>query len=389
MKIVIDAFKDYFSNIYNKMEDKTKKLILISTVAIIIFIIIIAILVKISGNRIDYYELESRLEVAATNYYKVHKDKLPKKTNQSVKVKATTLQKEDVDNDEEPYIKDIKKLVKDESCSGYVKVTKTSKNKYKYQPFVDCDDFKTEFFVTRYLEKNPIKKDGSFQSGLYEVNDELITKGDVDINNYVKFADKLWRLMKFDKDKNFYLILDSIDEDKTYVWDDRYNIIEDSNQGINDYTKSRIYTSLINLYNGNKLFSKEQKKFLVPFDVCIDKVSPTKSYNKTCNTTLNDQYISLLTVMDFLNSSLDSGCTAITQEQCRNYNYLSMKEDFHWWLLNANEENTYEAFEVTGLGYGEFADVSDIANLRYVIKINKDVLYEKGKGTENNPYILR
>lgn len=389
MKIVIDAFKDYFSNIYNKMEDKTKKLILISMIAIIIFIIFIAIIVKISGNRIDYYELENRLEIAASNYYKVHKDKLPKKTNQSVKVKATTLQKEDVDNDEEPYIKDIKKLVKDNTCSGYVKVTKTSKNKYKYQPFVDCEDFKTELFVTRYLAKNSIKKDGSFQSGLYEINDELVTKGDVDINNYVKFADKLWRLMKFDKDKNFYLVLDSIDEDTSYVWDDRYNRLEDSNQGINDYTKSRIYTALISLYNGNKLFSKEQKKFLIPFDVCIDKVSPTKAYNQSCNTTLNDQYISLVTVMDFLNSTLDTSCTAITQEQCRNYNYLSMKEDLRWWLLNGNEENTYQAYEVSGLGYSESTDVSDTANLRYVIKINKDVLYEKGKGTEKNPYILR
>ncbi len=383
---IFTLLKDNIKTFWDKIENKTKKRFFISIIIVIIFMIFILIIMKINGNNITYLELENRVKIASKNYFEIHKNKLPDE-GKSITLKISTLEKKDVKNDKKAYIKNIKKLVKDNTCNGYVEVTNFNDN-YKYQPFIECNNFKTEIFIEKFLDKNKIKNENSFNSGLYKINNELVFRGDNNINNYVKFSNQTWRILKFDEERNFYLILDSIDDDTSYTWDDRYNIEEKTNQGINDYTKSRLYISLINLYNENKIIKKENKKYLAKFNVCLDKVSPTFSYKQSCINFLNNQYITLPTAMDFMNATLDNTCTLITQEQCSNYNFLSMLET-NWWLITANSENTFEVYKVGGMGYAEKTSASDISFLRYVIKIKNDVLYESGNGSKKNPYTLR
>ena len=379
--------KDFFNSLFNNIDDKTKKKFLIILIVFVAFIVFIIVMSSLKPKYITYKELETKLKNSAQKYYKIHKDELPLEVGKTTVIKSSKLEKEDLKNDEKPYIDDIKKLVDDSTCSGYVEVTKISKTTFKYQPYVECKEFKTEFLVNKIINKEKIRKEDSFDSGLYKINDDLFYRGDVNIKNFVKINNNLFRVYKIDKNNDMYLILDTINDDEGVVYDDRYNIDEDGRYGVNDYKKSRIYNYLRKY---NSIYKNE--KYILPQDVCIDKMSGTtftRNFNLICQNVLNDQYVSLFNTNDYLKISLDSTCSHITDEQCGNYNYLVDQDDYSWWLLNTNADNTYKSFYVNPNGYIDSSTSADSAYLRYTLKLSKEALYEKGNGTKKNPYIIR
>lgn len=355
-----------------------QKVILFSSIAFVmlLIIIIIVIVVKVVGIKISYEKLEEKLEMATYKYLSENPNELPNDTKPTVVVSADTL----IEN---KYIKELKKYVKDSSCTANVLVDYENNN-YKYQTYLTCNNFKTEKFADVIKNNNKRSQTGE---GLYEMNNELVFRGD-NPNNYISFAGRIWRIVKIDKNGVIKIIVTETEDDIYYLWDDRYNTEMESGTGINNFLLSRAFDNIKNLYD-TELKSFEQ--FLVPYDLCIGKrleESTDKSGNLECNEVIKDQYIGFLPIYDFLNASLDGLCQSTTSLECQNYNYLTAMNN-KWWTITANMADTYSVFYITYRGTVETDYASSSAENRYVVALNNDVLYESGSGTYNDPYKIR
>lgn len=371
--------KNQFEKIKIFYNSNKKKVNLFGSLACVMFLIIIAIAisVKIVGVKITYEELEERLEKATYNYLSENPNVLPNTAKPTVLISANTL----IENN---YLKELSKYVKDSSCTANVMVNYVN-NDYKYQAYLTCDNFKTENFTNVLKNNNKISQIGE---GLYEMNNELVYRGQ-NPNNYVSFADELWRIVKIDKEGKIHLLITETGDETAYgIWDDRYNAEIGSNYGINNYSLSRVLTTTKEIFD---LKYSQYAKYLTTFNLCVGKraeESTSKSGNIECNELIENQNIGLLPVYDYMNASLDGLCTTTLDKACQNYNYLA-DSNYSWWTMTANLKDTYSAYTISygGEVYSEYTYGS--STLRYVITLASDVLYNSGDGTKNNPYTIR
>ena len=129
------------------------------------------------------------------------------------------------------------------------------------------------------------------------------------------------------------------------------------------------------------------KKYLTTFDLCTGKRATennTKTGVSECDLILKDQTIGILPLYEYMRASLDESCQSSVDAQCQNYNYLAIKNK--WWTLTGVSANTYEAYLIDYDGKINVEKSSQNAFARYVIALNKHVLYSGGSGTKNDPY---
>lgn len=361
--------------------EKTNKktLILIGGFLILILIIIFggALLYNKLFYKVSYEEAENIMKKASIEYLKNKPEKLPKNINDSITITEKTLVNAE-------YMKKINDLVKDENnnCEGQVTVTNINGN-YRYNPILDCGNkYQTTKFID-YINKNVSTTETG--NGLYNLNNELVYRGD-NVNNYIKLSNKTYRIVKF---KDEYTVLILTEKLENYSWDDRYNIEKNSNLGINDYPVSRIKDYLTTLYKNNTLINENDKLLVASHNLQIGKRT-TNDTDKTGSlensTILENQYISLLPAYDYLNASLDSNCKTTTSASCTNYNYLSNYK-LNWWLATANQKTTYQVYKVNN--HIVLSNASNTGYIRPVIYLTPDTIYVSGKGTQQNPYIVR
>lgn len=371
MKQYIEKMKSYYKS--NK-----QKVTLFGSVALVMLAIIfaIAIAVKIIGNRLSYEDLEVVLENATEKYLRDNPNELPSQMNPTIVVNTDVL----VEN---KYMKEIQKYVKDSSCTANV-IVDYENNNYNYQAYVTCNSFKTEKFSDKLKNNNKISQVGE---GLYEMNNELVFRGQ-NPNNYVLFADELWRVVKINNNAVQLILTETEDSDVYGLWDDRYNSEIESNYGINNYSLSRALITTKNLFTSKY---NQYKDYLTSFDLCVGKRgedSTDKSGNMECSELITDQNIGLLPVYDFMNASLDGLCKNTLSRECQNYNYLA-DTDYKWWTMTGDLKDTYSVFTVSYSGevYSEYASGNSF--LRYVLALNNNVLYSSGTGTYEDPYEIR
>ena len=367
-------------NIINNFKNSTlkQKIVFLGVTVggIVLASLLISFIIKLIGNRISYDELETKLAQATEKYLNENPNDLPTKENPTSVISAATL----IEN---KYIKALKKYVKDASCTANINVY-YNQGKYDYQPFLTCNDFKTETFLDVLKKQNEIS---SFGEGLYELNNELVFRGER-VNNYVKFADELWRIVKVNDKGEFIIILNDLDSKNYGVWDNRYNTEAETQKGINNYSLSRALSTIRNTYQ--EKYSKVQS-YLSPFSLCVEKRGEfdiTKDGSVECSKRLDNQYIGLLPLYDYMNASLDSLCINATSRECQNYNYLVNSKD-KWWTATGDPKNTFDVYYVSYSGQivSEEADVG--GTYRYILALNKNILYKKGSGTESDPYEIR
>ena len=101
---------------------------------------------------------------------------------------------------------------------------------------------------------------------------------------------------------------------------------------------------------------------------------------------LENQFIGLLQMNDFLNASLDVNCTNTNNPSCSNYNYLS-KYKYNWWTITASSANSYRVFRISS--NAEVTLASSSGYLRPVLYLTDDAIYVSGDGTKENPYIVK
>ena len=129
---------------------------------------------------------------------------------------------------------------------------------------------------------------------------------------------------------------------------------------------------------------------LVAFDLCTAKRNAndtTKDNSVECSEVLEDQMIGLLTASDYMMGSIDSNCTSIVNFSCQNYNYLAAP--YKWWLITAVNGTTDKTYAVTSSGVAEDTNTSSYMYPRPVVMLDGNVLFSKGKGTENKPYRIK
>lgn len=376
---------------------KMLKLFGVVIVGLIVVLGIGFIISLFSKKDYTYADVEDIMKNAAVNYFEENPKKLPSTTDESLEVNVSIL----VDNKN---MKELDHYLSNQSCKGNVLVDKVSNKEYTYTPYLKCGtDYETTTFYNAIKNKEKIVTSGY---GLYAYNGEYIYRG-TDVNNYVRFSDsdRVFRVVKITNDNKIVVIQEEA-SDNNYPWDERYNQIKDNNTGINEYKNSEISDILNYYYKGkigkensekyddyeyneeSKFLTKEDMKKLVNFKSCIGKRSSSdtsKDGSTECSTTYETK-IGLLPVYDFLNASIDPNCTTTISASCQNYNYLA--NDTRYWLANGCSDNTDEVYLVLGNSL-DSTKASSNASIRPIIQLSEKVMLEKGKGTINNPYVIR
>lgn len=367
------------------MKEKLKKIEKKNLIIIGAFLLLI-IIILFGGafiyNKFFYIRSYSEIETIMLNATKSHFDKhpnmLPSNLNESI-----TISDSDLVAAEE--MKSIAEYLKDENTTCQGKVTVTNINgKYRYVTYLNCGEGKhqTKKFIDYINETVPIVETGN---GLYNLNNELVYRGD-QVNNYIKFSGKIYRIVKFTDEHPVIIYTEKLE---SRVWDNRYNIEKEDNSGINDYSVSRIRDYLNELYQGNTLISEENKLLVTAHNLGIGKRN-SKDTDKTGvlenSVILENQYIGLLQMNDFLNASLDTNCTNTTSPSCSNYNYLA-KYLYNWWTITASNANSYRVFRIESRA--NVTSCSSNGYIRPVLYLAKDALYVSGNGSKDNPYIIK
>lgn len=352
---------------------------------IIIGIVAISVITCIVGGSLIYYkffykksfnEIEEIMVNAAKRYYSNNPKNLPKEIGESAEVKVSKLVSKE-------YMESIADYVKNEdvACKASVNVTNVN-NTYRYVPLLDCGKYyKYETIVEHIKSNEPIVTE---KEGLYEINEELIFKGEI-INNYVSFAGHNWRIIKI-VDNKLYLIFN--DKLEKQAWDNRYNKDRKSNIGINDYGVSRIRNYLNDLYSSDKIFSKNDKLLLSNFNLNIGKVGETedgRNIELEKTNIIENQFIGLITIRDYMNASLDTNCTTAASPSCSNYNFITNYEyNFH--AMTADKNSSYYIYQLEETSGAYTTRASSNGYTRPVIAIAKDAIYVSGNGTSSKPY---
>lgn len=365
----------------NKLKAMDKKMLVYLGIGFgsILFIIILIIVLKIIvGSRINSKTFESRVKDAAVSYYKEHKKELPKANEIPNTISIEKL----VD---EGYLKDPDSLLKKGvSCKGNVNVSNNN-GYYLYQPVIECSDkYKTNLLYKQILSDNKIAAEGD---GLYQIQDYFLFKGEKP-NNFVSFAGRKWRILRINNDNSIRMIL--YDDLNHVSWDDRYNVNEKQNVGKNDFNISRIKEYLIKSYkeDGALKLTKDDRALLVPTELCIGAKAENSLLmdgSVECSKKTEKMPLGLLQINEYTIASLDIDCKKLNDIQCKNYNFVSKLDSF--WTLNADSVDTSHVYRIDSIP--ESVSAVSAARPRFVVNISENALYNKGIGTEENPYIIK
>lgn len=374
----------------NGLNDHTKKMIFLmfGVLGIIVLIVIVALIVgKIRNSSLSYSDIEDKMSVAAKNYYSSRNNELPLNDGEEIEISVQTL----VDN---KLLKDISKYQKDKSttCTGKVIVTKSG-DYYNYSPYLNCGDKYTTTYFADALLKNVVNSgDGLYKFDQYDETKtktaNFIYRGEYP-NNYVKFGNELWRIVKINSKHEMMLIESDyvFDTAVESSWDNRYNSDFKEYSGINVFYDSRIKQKLDSIYNGDTILTDNDKAKLVFKKACVNIRKSTDIKNDgsiECSKITNSPVkLSLLATYDYINASLDNNCKTIVDKSCGNYNYLN-KYDRSWWLLNTNIQSGYATSN-----YAYLMELPASLFVRTVAVISKNVVYVDGNGTQSNPYIIK
>lgn len=376
-----------------RIDKKLLKLIGIF-LGIIILLILIALLINLmSKQRLDYAGIEEKMISSAKDYYKDNNIYLPQIDGNSTEVSLETLVNDEYMKEPATYMNN-----KNLSCIGRVTVVK-NKETYSYYPYLNCGkDYETTYLANEIKDKVVTSSDGVYKLNEYSINNNgqknittnYVYRGE-HVNNNLLINKQKWRIVKIDGNDNIVIIYDGKDPNQELygVWDDRYNSDKDAAYGINDYTVSRAKENLERIYNSD-FFSKDTKSKFLSHSVCIGKRSEKDSTNNgsiECSKVLDGQYLSLLPVYDYINASIDSKCKRITDQECFNYNYLSVYNS-SWWFVTAAKEKSYLVYKSSSDSVST-SSAYNSGRFRMVAYLDSKTIVSGGTGSETNPYILR
>lgn len=356
-----------------KKIDAKNKIFIVGGIIIILFVIIIAIASLFSKSNMSFEQMELKLKSAAESYYADRTDALPKEDGEKVVISIDKLV-------EAKKIKPLNKLNKNEVCTGEVTVMNNN-GYYLYVPTLDCGkNYHTETISSKIKSLNNVVTEGN---GLYQIDNDYVFRGEM-VNNYVSFANKTWRILRINEDNTIRII--HFEKTDKIVWDNRYNSMTETTDGINNYLVSRIRDKVNGTYNSEKFFTDEQRSYIVSHDVCVGKRTNNSDNAVECSNVLEKQPMSLLRVSEFITASIDPQCKFTNDMNCMNYNWIKGFPN-EFWTVTADSTNTNHAYIVNGTAYTK--KTNKYASLNVVLHLSGDLEYSGGDGSEANPYIIK
>ena len=354
---------------------------------LLLLFLVLYIVSLFSHPTYQYSDIENILKNAAVSYFKENDNYLPVNDGDIVEVDSSNLVAAGKMRDLSEY------TPKGVLCSATVQVEKAG-SEYLYTPFLNCgDSYSTVEFSKKITQDSQnIVSEGY---GLYSMNGEYVFRGE-NVNNYVKFGENLWRIVKINSNNNVVLIHDSGITYASQPWDDRYNETSKYSSGVNQYSTSRIREYLAKAYdtpdeNAEKfLLSKEDRAKIVSYNLCVGKRSASSEGNhnsEECSEVLRDQKYGLLTLSDYMAASIDPNCKTATSPSCMNYNYLATAHN--WWLATANKDDNIKVYKVNESGVASLEIAISYGVIRPVVYLNSRALYKSGSGTLEDPYLIR
>lgn len=207
---------------------------------------------------------------------------------------------------------------------------------------------KMELLSQGIVRNNAIVYEGE---GLYRENGVYTYKGEK-TNNYIRFGNMTWRIIRTNTDGSIEIILD-----------DYINILSfDFNH--NDYINSDIHKYL------NDVFVREiDTELLVKTTVCTDNLDDINKYK--CDTRNTDYFVKLLQANDFLNSVVDDNT------------FISKDNDLIW-LGNSNKKTAWHS---NGSSISS-SEKDATYYIKPVVTIKNSVPLLGGKGTKKDPFII-
>ena len=188
------------------------------------------------------------------------------------------------------------------------------------------------------------------EDGLFTSGGTYIYKGDVK-NNYLKFNNMLWRIVRINEGNSIDIILDD------------YISILPWNNKVTKFTESDIYKYL------NKEFLSildKDKLAVIPF--YEDKLDDLTEKRDKQNL---DSYVKLLDVVNFLNT-VNNGKS-----------YLVDSDEIFW----LSDYGTDKIWHTNGIKVSQ-SEANSFYEIRPMIRLNSTTVYSKGDGTVENPYIV-
>lgn len=177
-------------------------------------------------------------------------------------------------------------------------------------------------------------------------------------NNYLVYSNIMWRIIKVNQDNSITLISDHSLTSLAYG-----EYLDYLNSYINKWlnSTSEEYSGILEKQLNNK------ETYLQKTNTCLDVVDTLT--NEVCKTTNKDNYISLLSVSDFINIG-------------NKESYVINNEYFY--LSNSNNKN--EIWYINEEGAITTNKGTDIIGVKPVITIKANLEFISGDGTKNNPY---
>lgn len=221
-------------------------------------------------------------------------------------------------------------------------------------------------FVLLYMENNKTEKTKMIADNIKDNNSDNKNfkniKGDYyftgsEVDNYIKYSNFVWRVIKIDKNGNVTIVLDSG--------------VTSLARGNSDFKGSSIYSWLNKNDEESGIFQNilnDIPKYLSYTDSCTDDATDTNKI--TCKKKLSKTYISIPSLNDYVN-------TGSSKSFMNNgsYYYLLNKADKNVWCVDEN-------------GKISTSDGNDIIGIRPVITIKNTTKLVSGDGSKDKPYVF-
>lgn len=221
------------------------------------------------------------------------------------------------------------------------------------------------FYVTRNQDKNQnnhlfaqvVKVENQGKKTFRKSGDTYYFYQNVK-NNYVRYSNLIWRIVKINSDQSMVLILDQLATTLAFGTESTYqdsNILKWLNK--TDDTNSGLLEQYL----------VKPKSYLIQNSVCIDSVKDVK--HLSCKKKGNNYYLDLLSVEDYIKTG---GTKSFIHDGSNSY------------LANTNSEN--EVWYLDENGKLDTTDGSDLMGIKPIITLSPTVEVTNGTGSSDDPY---
>ena len=187
-------------------------------------------------------------------------------------------------------------------------------------------------------------------NGLYKDSVHYVFKGN-EVDNYVKYKNQLWRIVKVYQDGSTEMVLDNAHN--ILMFNNVHSTYKDSDirKYLNDtYVKGLNISDLANVV------------------FCEDVVNDVTKI--TCDKSIDTDYVRLLGINDFINSKIND------------QTFINVNENV--WLYNTSDDKVWNT---NGANISN-GDANSNFYVKPVIRLKNSVALLSGKGTKENPYVV-